>query len=455
MKVRELTEEQFEEFLKKCKNSSMYQSTEYALTMNNQDYKTIYYGLESDEEIKAATLILIEKIHGFKYALAPRGYLIDYEDKNLLTDFTKLLRKKLSKKHIIAIKINPLIIRSKYNPKMKDIKEESEYKDIFENLKSLNYFHLGYNNYFEGLKPRFESIININKPINELFKAVSKQFKNKIKKANFEGIKIYKGSKDDLEYIYNQAKEKYNRDISYYQDAYHYFEKSKKIDLYYAKMDTKAYLQSVQIMYQKQVEKCNKANSEVFKNRENQNNKAINKKLYEENILNTLKNELVYATNLLREKPEGIVLASALIVKHQKTAYLFMDGYSTEYKKFSAKHLLIWKLIEKYSLEKFRKFNMGGIASFYLKSNENKFKGLNEFRLGFGATGYEYTGDFELVTNKFFYFLYQTLSPILKKIKKKKKNTSRRNDDTDADVETKEKKPSLLSLLLNRKKNDE
>ena len=98
---------------------------------------------------------------------------------------------------------------------------------------------------------------------------------------------------------------------------------------------------------------------------------------------------------------------------------------------------------------------MGGIASFYLKSNENKFKGLNEFRLGFGATGYEYTGDFELVTNKFFYFLYQTLSPILKKIKKKKKNTSRRNDDTDADVETKEKKPSLLSLLLNRKKNDE
>ena len=81
----------------------MYQSTEYALTMNNQDYKTMYYGLESEGEIKAATLILIEKIHGFKYALAPRGYLINYEDKSLLTDFTKLLRKKLSKKHIIAI----------------------------------------------------------------------------------------------------------------------------------------------------------------------------------------------------------------------------------------------------------------------------------------------------------------------------------------------------------------
>lgn len=453
MEVRELTEEQFEEFLKNFKNSSMYQSVEYALTMNNQDYKTMYYGLESDGEIKAATLILIEKIHGFKYALAPRGYLLDYEDKNLLSNLTNLLRKKLSKKHVMAIKINPLIIKSKYNPKMKDIKEEDYYNETFENLKNLKYFHLGYNNYFEGLKPRFESIININKPINELFKAVSKNFKTKIKKANFEGIKIYKGSKDDLEYIYNQAKEKYNRDLSYYQDAYHYFEKNNKIDLYYAKIDTKAYLQSVQIMYQKQVERCNKANSEVFKNRESQNNKAINRKLYEENLLNSLKNELVYATNLLREKPEGIVLASALIVKHQKTAHLFMDGYDPEYKKFSAKHLLIWKLIEKYSLEKFRRFNLGGIANFHLKSNENKFAGLNEFRLGFGATGYEYAGDFELITNKFFYFLYQTLSPILKKFKKKKKKVITKKEDNSN--EKVEKKASLLSLLMNRKKDNE
>lgn len=458
MKVKELSEEQFEEFLKKFKISSMYQSVEYALTMNNQGYKTKYYGLESDGEIKAASLILIEKIHGFKYALAPRGFLIDYEDKYLLTEFTNLLKKELSKKRIMAIKINPLIIKSKFNTKMKTKKNEDKYDEIINNLKELKYFHLGYNNYFEGLKPRFESIININKPINELFQSITKNFKTKIKKANFEGIKIYKGNNDDLEYLYNQAKEKYHRDLSYYQDIYHFFEKNKKVDLYYAKIDTKEYLKSVQITYQRQVEKCNKANSEVFKNRENKNNKAINKKLYEENLLNMLKKELVYATNLLRDKPEGIVLASALIIKHQKCAYLFMDGYNSEFKKFNAKHLLIWKLIEKYSLEKFRKFNMGGIASFDLK--DNKFKGLNEFRLGFGATGFEYTGDFELVTNKFFYFLYQTLSPILKKFKKKKKKKKvtkqikNESDEYDEDSDN-NKKQGLLSLLFNRKKDDE
>ena len=420
MKIRELTNEQFEDFLKTSKISSMYQSVEYALTMNNQNYKAMYLGLEDEGTIKAASLILIEKLNHFKYALAPRGFLIDYTNYELLSTFTNLLKKFLGKKHIMAIKINPIIIKSKYNPKMKNTTNDEKYEEIFKNLTNLGYFHLGYNNFFEGLKPRFESIININKNINELFQSVNKNFKTKIKKANFEGIKIYKGSDEDLEYLYNQAKEKYPRNLIFYQDIYHYFQKNNKVDLYYAKIDTKIYLQSVQVMYQKQVEKCNLANSLVFKNREKNNNKAINKKLYEENILNTIKNELVYATNLLRDKPEGIVLASAIIIKHQKCAYLFMDGYNSDYKKFSAKHLLMWKLIEKYSLEKYRKFNLGGIANFSLKEKENPFKVLNEFRLSFGSTGYEYAGDFELKTNKFLYFLYQTLSPILKQFSKKK-----------------------------------
>jgi len=105
MEVRELTEEQFEEFVLNSKISSIYQSTEYAKVMSNQGYKILYYGIFSDDEIKGATLLLIEKLHGFKYALAPRGFLIDYEDKEILQSFTTLLRKKLSKKHIMAVKI--------------------------------------------------------------------------------------------------------------------------------------------------------------------------------------------------------------------------------------------------------------------------------------------------------------------------------------------------------------
>ena len=447
MEVRELTNEEFENFTKDFKISSLYQSVEYANTMKLQKKKTILLGLDNEGEIKATSLVLIEKINGFKYATAPRGFIADYEDTETLEKFTKLISKYLSKKHVMALKINPLIIKSKYNPKTKDITKEENYDELYNKLIKLGYYHLGYNNYFEGIKPRFDSIISINKSPSELFKSVAKHMKTKIKKANMQGIKIYKGSEEDLEYLYNQAKEKYPRSLDFYQDIFKSFSETNNADLYYAKIDTKAYVQSVQLMYQRQVEKCNIANSLVFKNREKENNKAINKKLYEENILNLIKNELVYATNLLREHPEGIVLASAFIIKHNKCANLFMDGYNSQYKNFNAKHLLIWKLIEKYSLEKLKKFDMGGISNFELNKNNNKFASLNEFRLNFGATGYEYAGDFEIKANKFFYFLYQTFSPITKKFSKKKKEN---NNDDKEDL----KKKSIFQLLKEKKESN-
>ena len=77
MKVRELTNEEFENFTKGHKISSLYQSVEYANTMKLQNYKTFLLGLDDEGEIKAASLIMIEKINGFKYAIAPRGYILD------------------------------------------------------------------------------------------------------------------------------------------------------------------------------------------------------------------------------------------------------------------------------------------------------------------------------------------------------------------------------------------
>ena len=124
-----------------------------------------------------------------------------------------------------------------------------------------------------------------------------------------------------------------------------------------------------------------------------------------------------------------------------------MDGYNSQYKNFNAKHLLIWKLIEKYSLEKLKKFDMGGISNFELNKNNNKFASLNEFRLNFGATGYEYAGDFEIKANKFFYFLYQTFSPITKKFSKKKKEN---NNDDKEDL----KKKSIFQLLKEKKESN-
>ena len=89
--MRELTNQEFNEFTNNYINKSIYQTVEYAKTMNKEKCDSIYVGLIDKDEIIAASLILIEKIGNFKYGYAPRGFLIDYLNENLLREFTKEL----------------------------------------------------------------------------------------------------------------------------------------------------------------------------------------------------------------------------------------------------------------------------------------------------------------------------------------------------------------------------
>lgn len=406
MILKELTINEYKEFFRH-NNVSLFQSINYANTMEKQGFISLYYGLMDGSTIYGAGLILVKRQNGFKVGFIPRGFIIDYNNLDLLKVFTSLLKKELSKKRIVLIKMHPPIIRNIYN---KQTIKNNNYDNIFNNLKQAGFKHLGYNNYFESLKPRFEAIIPLDKDINKLFNNISKNFKTKIRSADMNGIKIYKGDKTNLEYLNNLTK---NKDLKYLEDLYDCF--NNNIEFYYAKLDTNSYVRSIQYKYQRQINICSKANEQVFKHVLKNNNKIINRKLREENRLNEIKEELVYATKLIKDYPNGIIVSACLLIKNKQEVYLIKDGYDKNYKKFNAKHLLIWKLMEKYSKESFKTFNLGGITN---NIPNNKYQGLNNFKLNFGANIYEYSGDFKLIINKPLYLLYKNNSYISKIFKK-------------------------------------
>lgn len=410
MYIKELTNAEFNLFTDSYPYFSIYQTSEYGFIMNTQNYTSLFLGLMDDNKILAASLILIEKEGMFKYAYAPKGFLIDYNNKELVEKFTELIKEYLGKKKIMAIKINPMIIKSSYDYITNTTHENPNYEEQINFLKSLDYYHLGYNNLFEAFKPRYDAIIDLNKPITTLFGNMNKNFKNKVKSADKNGVRIIKGNDNEIDYLYEEVKNKYPRDKKYFEDVLFFFKKRNMIDYYYAKLDTNAYLINVQKRYQKQMDLCNKLNSKLFKNAGKNNIKLINNKIYEENKLNELKNELVFATKLLKEEPKGILLATMLIAKYRDEVYIFMDGYNKDFKKLNAKHLMTWKLIEKYSNEKYKRFNLGGMTNPTI--NNEKYKGLNEFKLSFNARCVEYIGDLELITNNTLYSLYRNSKPI-------------------------------------------
>lgn len=418
MYIRELTIEEFNLFTNSFIYSSIYQTSEYGQIMNTQNYNSIYLGLIDDNKIIAASLILIEKLNMFKYAYAPKGFLIDYNNEFIVEQFTKLIKEYLGKKNIIAVKINPMIIKSSYDYITGNTIINPNFDRQMNFLKELGYYHLGFNNLFESFKPRFDAIIDLNKPITTLFNNMNKNFKTKVKTADKLGVRIIKASDNEIDYLYDQVKHKYPRDKEYFKSTLEYFKKRNLIDFYYAKLDTNIYLMYIQQKFQKQTEICNKLNNKLFKSRGKSNNKLIAKKINEENRLNEIKNELVYATKLLKEEANGVIVASMLITKYKDEVYIFMDGYNKDFKKINAKHLMTWKLIEKYSKEKYKTFNLGGMTNPTI--NNDKYKGLNEYKLSFNARCIEYIGDLELITNNALYILYRNAKPFRYILKNKK-----------------------------------
>lgn len=416
MKLKELTNEEFLRFSRSYNIKSIYQTIEYAFVMNKQKFDAMFVGLvDENNDILAASLILIEKNGHFKYAYAPRGFLIDYCNQNLVEKFTKEIKLFLGKKNITAIKISPLIIRNTYDTKYNIVTKNSYYDNIYSHLKSLGYYHLGYNEKFEALKPRYEAIIDLDKPYYILFKDLRKSLRTKIRSAEEKGIKIYKGNEENLNYLYLQTKKKYPRDLEYFKECYKQFSKSGNVEFFYAKLDTEIYLKNIQKKYTKQEEICSMINEQIMKNT-NESHKYINRKIIEDNLFNQYKKELIIATRLLRDHPEGIVLASSLLIKNNEEMYLLMDGYDPKYKRLNAKHLLLWKICERYSKIGLKKLNLGGIAS--PNNTPMEYKGLNEFKLNYNAQAIEYIGDLELITNSALYFMYQNTSPLRNILKK-------------------------------------
>lgn len=417
MVIKELTNEEFFSFTMNYPIKSLYQTNPYAFVMHEQGYDSLFLGLvDNMGKCVAATLILIEKLSGFKYAYAPRGFLIDYKDKELLTTFTQELKKYLNKIDVIAIKLAPLVIRNIQDINHGKVEYNPNFDLIMNNLKSLDYFHFGFNNYFEALKPRYEAILDLDYDYTTLFANFYKETRTKIRSAVARGVLIYKGKQENLNYLYAHTKNKYPRDLKFFNDCYYFFGKGNNIEYYYAKLDTSAYTKYTQDLYSQLEQESIKINDRVIANSSKNVTNLINKKIMIDKKFDKAKKDLVYATRLLQKYPQGLVLASMLIIKNQGEIYILMDGMDPKYKKFNAKHLLIWKVIEKYAKEGYRKFNLGGCSNPILENN--KYKGLNDFKLSFNSKIYEYIGDFELITNKSKYFMFQnslSLKNILKK----------------------------------------
>ena len=389
MYLKELSIAEFDGFAKNYLISSYYQSSNYALFMAEMGFDYEFVGLVDElGVIKAASLILIKKISlTYKYGYAPKGFLIDYLDFDLLKKFTEEIKKHYEKK-LVFIKINPEIAIGEINvdSKITNYNQNIVARDY---LKELGYFKLKDNKYFESLFPRFNGIVNLNE---YEFNKLSKNTKNKIRKGIKKGLTFEKKSREDIDILFNFIKNKKNNDNIYYKNYYNVFNRNGEVDIFLVKVNYNEYLLNSKKLYDTELENNSLLTHKLIVNGTDE---LIKEKMNSDKLLLTYKNDIEFATKALNEGLNDYV-AGALVIRYLNRVNIVISGYDKLFKSFNPNYFLHYMLLEYYK-DEFKFLDLNGLTGDF--TSNNPYKGLNDFKLGFKPRVYEFIGEYDLVLN--------------------------------------------------------
>lgn len=412
MKIEQIDSLEFNNFIETYPNKTFYQTAEFGSLMDRHGFDDYYLVLKDEfGNIKAGTLILVKRvIFRYRWGYCPRGYLIDFNDEELVRIFTEQLKLFLKRRNFMFVRLDPNIIYKSRNNKG-EITLDIDNQKIYDLLMSLGYKHSGFNLNFENMKPRWNSVITTDDK-ESLFSRYSKEIRNKIRKAERHGVEVIKGNPENIKEFYSIIDKKYTRKLNYYLDLYEIFSKKDMVDIYFANLNTVKYVKESKELFEAEERRNNLINEELEENvNSNNTSNIIRRKMESDSLLNTYKQNIITATNLYKEYPAGIIIGASIIIKYNKEIFFLIDGYKKEYGTYCPNHYMKFQIIEKYRHEGFNRFNLNGISGDFNKASS--FYGLTRFKLGFGSHVEEYIGEFDLVIDKGKFKTYKKINPII------------------------------------------
>lgn len=407
MQIILLDELKFDAFAINHPNYNFYQSSNYGKFMSKHGYNSYYLGLSDDVgNIKAATLIIVknDKSEKRKMGYAPRGFLIDWTDSELVREFTTKIKEFLAKRSFTYLKVDPMIVHKEYNSD--GSLKYSNSDDFVKKMQSLGYTHMGYNNGMEASKPRWNSIIKLEPNIISLYNSLSKEARNKIKKAAGNGFKVYKGSNADISLFYNVLNRK-NPPLEYYMDLYQFFNVNNGFEIYFVKLEPVSYVNSSKKMYEEEEQRNSNLNMQMQDFNNPNKDAIINEKLKSDEMLATYKKNMLEAINLFQKYPSGIIIAAIAVIKYGKKVTFFVGASDEDHKNDYPDYLLRWQLAEYFSRGGYESIDYNGMMGM---SNTDYDTTLKKELTN---SVVEYVGEFDLVINKKTYYTGSKLNPIL------------------------------------------
>lgn len=416
MKFEKLTEKEFNKFSKNHPQASFFQTVETANLRKLYGSKIHFLGVkEKDKIIAAAMFTETTTFMNKKTFYAPRGFLIDYHNKKVLEFFTKELLKYVKKYNCFQIKIDPNLIYQVHANDGKELEDAKKDDETINNLKLLGYEHYGFNLDFKYTQSRWNFLVTLDKPYEELKQSFSKSTRKNIDSTYNKGVRIRKAEENDFESMEDilmktaERKQFAARDLEYYKNM----KKCLKgmMNIYIAYLDADIYLNSSIELLEK--EKAH--NEEILAKMEKDmvGSKLKNQKETSDKLLEKLKNEVETAKVFKEENPKGKDIGVLISVESGQEYITLYSGILMEYKRFTPKYLMYDAHIKDAYEKKLKYVNFYGISGVFDPSDKDY--GMFEFKRGFGGNVVELVGEFSYPIG-ISYKLYVLLRNLKRKI---------------------------------------
>lgn len=365
MQLKTLSKEEFDAFTLTNPLGNFYQLSNYgSFTIKEGNNYNLLGLVDEDNTIQAAALIIIIKKGMFNYyAYSPRGFIVDYYNVPLLTEFTKRIKEYYRDKNISYIKINPEISIADidYKNKISSIDKNEMIENI---LAGLNYKKVEDNKQFSNLLPKYNAIQVLN---NLNLNNMNKNTRNKINKTKDIGLKLIKGNRDSINILYEFIKKKNHNSLDYYLNFYDSYKDL--MDVFLVEIDFEEYLMSLRNQFEKEL---NTKNADIIK-------------------------EKIKLATIEMSKSRKRYIAGALVIRYKNRVTILTSGYNTAYKKYNPNYFLHYELM-KYYQKDYDYMDLNGISGNL--TNDNPFKGLDAFKTGFNPLTFEYIGEYDLIINE-------------------------------------------------------
>lgn len=424
MEFGKLTEEEFKKFASKHAQASFYQTVEWGHLKEKNNWEMHLLGLKDKGVVIAAALVL-SKITPIKKKMfySPRGFLIDYNNYELLKEFTKKIKEYVKKDNGIFIKIDPYLMYQQRDINGDIVPNGENNFKAFENLKKLGYKHFGFNLMLEALQPRWIYVINTkNKTIDELLKDMDRKTRQIIKtneKYNIEcreiGFDEISKFKDITKHT-GDRREFIDRPLSYYENMYNCFHDSGILKIIFAELNADGTI----VELRKEKEGLEKD----YDNRKNMHDNNIvhtNEKKYEQkqteimHNIERLDNKIKEIEQLKEKYGNIIVLSGILFLIYGNEVVALVGGSYKEVMNFQSFYYLNYKMLEYAVLNGYNRYNFYGITGDF--SESNPLYGLYSFKKDFGGEVVELIGEFDLIISKPYYYMYKVAFACYHKLK--------------------------------------